>query len=292
MSYDTLVGRNAQLTVSFLGTAGAWLSLPSKAAHSDAATILLPRSEVPSGTEPGDEIEVFVHLDATSRPIATTSKTKLQRGEVAFLVATGVTGFGAFFDWGLPKELLVPRAEQICDVRPGDRHPIGLYIDDVGRLTGTMRVSEMLSAAQDFTAGEWVEGEAWRKEPGLGVFVIVERHCVGLLPEQEPHTLMRGEAARFRIAKVLADGKIELSLRGPAHEEFERDVERVLQTLARPGVPPVGDRSSPELIRTLFGLSKKAFKRAVGHMLKTGAVELNQAGNVVTRRGKPGAPQP
>jgi len=205
---------------------------------------------------------------------------KIERGEVAFLAVTDVTRFGAFVDWGMPKELLVPHAEQTCEVRVGERHPIGVLLDDTGRLVGTMRVSEMLRAKGDFAVDEWVEGEAWRSVPGLGVFVIVQRKYVGLLPASEPHALTRGESARFRVTHVLPDKKIELSLRALAHEELDRDARKVLEVLSRPGTPRLGDRSSPEEIRASFGLSKKAFKRAVGRLLKQRDVDVDPEGFV------------
>lgn len=206
-------------------------------------------------------------------------------GEVAFLRVSALTSFGAFMDWGLPKELLVPFREQTVELQIGDRHPIGVYEDDAGRLTGTMRVSEMLSTdARDFEQDEWVDGEAWRRDPEIGVFVIVNRSHVGLLPAHEPCPLQRGDKARFRITNILPDGKMELSLRAHAHELLEDDAEDVLAALKRPGAPRVGDRSSPEEIRDLFGLSKKAFKRAVGRLLKEGRVEIGADGHVKLKR--------
>jgi len=178
----------------------------------------------------------------------------------------------------------VPFAEQTRDVHVGERHPVGLYLDDRGRLAGTMRVSEFLRDEGDYDLDEWVEGEAWRNDPDIGLFVILERREVGLVPAYEPHGLSRGEAARFRVANILPDGKIELSLRGHAHEEIENDAARVLAVLERPGAPKVGDRSSPEEIRSLFQLSKKAFKRAVGHLLKERVVAIDRQGFLVPNR--------
>lgn len=291
MPYDDLIGdllgRVVTLRVRRFGPPGAFLALDSDDADGNrpgAPVLLLPSGEVPQGTKEGDELDVFVYLDSEDRPIATARAPKITLGQVAFLDVTDVAPFGAFVDWGLLKELLVPRAEQTREMRVGQRHPIGLYVDDSGRLAGTMRVSEMLHATGEFEQDEWVEGEAWRNEPGLGVFVIVERRFVGLVPEGEPHTLSRGQAARFRVSNVLPDGKIELSLRGHAHEEVEKDAQRILETLARANAPKVGDRSSPEEIRALFGLSKKAFKRAVGRLLKERAVVIGSEGFLVRSR--------
>jgi predicted RNA-binding protein (virulence factor B family) len=243
--------------------------------------ILLPKSQVPKDAT---EVEVFVHLDSDDKPIATVNMPKIVLGEVSFLEVVDLASFGAFVDWGLPKQLLVPKAEQTRDLRVGERHPIALYVDDTGRLAGTMRISERLDHVGEFSVDEWVEGEAWRKEPGLGVFVIVEKAFLGLLPESEPHTLKRGDSARFRVARVHRDGKIELSLRGAAHEEIEKDGQAILDALQRPRPPRLSDHSSPEEIRAAFGLSKKAFKRAVGGLLKRGAVRLEEDGVVVVAK--------
>jgi predicted RNA-binding protein (virulence factor B family) len=142
-------------------------------------------------------------------------------------------------------------------------------------------VSERLGQIGEFSVDEWVFGEAWRKEPGLGIFVIVEKAFLGLLPENEPSSLNRGDFGRFRVARVHRDGKIELSLRGAAHEEIEKDARTILAALQRPRPPRLSDHSSPEEIRAAFGLSKKAFKRAVGGLLKRGAVRLEDDGVVV-----------
>ena len=289
MPHTDLLGRSTTLPVRRFGSPGAFLALDAADPRPDAPTLLLPRSEVPEGAREGDVLSVFVYLDSADRPVATTRAPRLTRGEVTFLAVTDVTRFGAFFDWGLPKELLVPHAEQTRDLRVGERHPVGLYLDDTGRLAGTLKVSEMLTAGGDFEVDAWVSGESWRKEPGLGVFVIVERRFVGRLPESEPNALSRGEEAQFRVANVLQDGKIELSLRGHAHEEVERDAQRILAALGRAAPPRVGDRSSPEQIRALFGLSKKAFKRAAGRLLKERAVEIDGEGFLVRPAAGPGA---
>lgn len=281
-----LVGRFATLEIRRFGDPGAFLVQPGDGP--DAETILLLGPEVPPDAREGDQISVFVALDSSGRPLATTREPRLALGEVTFLTVTACTEFGAFMDWGLPKDLLVPFAEQIRDVAVGERHPIGLYVDNTGRLAGTMRVNQLLTVDGEFKRGEWVEGEAWRNEPDIGLFVIVERRFLGLVPHHEPHALGRGEAARFRVAHVHPDGKIELSARGPVQEELERDATVILNVLARPGAQPVGDKSAPEEIRSRFGLSKKAFKRAVGTLLKAGRVDIDDAGRVrlVPGRGR------
>ena len=210
----------------------------------------------------------------------------LALGEVAFLEVTAVTESGAFVDWGLVKQLLVPLAEQTRDVHRGERHPIGLVVDRTGRLAGTMRVSEMLGKKPPYVEGAWVSGEAWRNDPEIGLFVILDRAHVGLVPRAEPHRLARGDAARFRVTHVLPDGKVELSLRGPAHEERDADAEKILEALRGARPPKIGDRSTPDEIRAALGMSKKAFKRAAGGLLKRGQIAVDAAGFFVVRGRK------
>ncbi len=279
--FDALLGRSSRLPILRVGPPGAFFA----ASPADERGILLPKAEVPEGAQGGSEVDVFVYLDSDDRPVATTRAPKVELGQVAFLEVTALTRFGAFVEWGLPKELLVPFAEQTRDLAVGERHPIGLYVDDSGRLAGTMRVSELLDRQRgEFRVDAWVDGEAWRNDPGIGLFVIVERSHLGLVPASEPHSLTRGHAARFRVTHVLPDAKIELSLRGLAHEELETDAQRILDKLSRRDAPRVGDRTSPDEIRSIFGLSKKAFKRAVGRLLKHRAVQIDDEGFLVPTR--------
>jgi predicted RNA-binding protein (virulence factor B family) len=274
-AYD-LLGDYTTLRVQRISPHGALL-IEEGDGKTDA--ILLPRSEVPGNLDVGDKIEVFIALDSDDRPIATLKKPKLSVGEVAFLTVTDVVHFGAFCDWGLPKELLVPNHDQTEPLRVGDREPIGLIRDHLGRLSGTMRVAELLhTGVGKFEVGEWVEGEAWRKDPEIGVFVIIERSIVGLLPAEEPNRLKRGEAAKFRVTKVLPDRKVVLTLRAPAHEAIDADADLILAALRGEDPPRVGDHSDPDEIRRIFGLSKKAFKRAVGGLLRKKVVVADKDG--------------
>lgn len=276
MSLDALLGRSATLPIRRFGSPGAFLGIDE---HENGEVVLLIGSEIPEGAKEGDLLEVFVYRDSEGRPLATPRMPLVELAQVAFLEVTSTTDFGAFVDWGLPRDLLVPFAQQTSDLEVGQRHPIGLYIDDTGRLAGTMRVSEMLRGERvEWQLDEWVQGEAWRNDPEIGLFVIVERSFVGLVPASEPHPLARGEASSFRVSNILPDGKIELSLRGHAHEELARDANHVLLTLGRSNAPRVGDKSSPEDIRQAFGLSKKAYKRAAGRLLKERSVEIDETG--------------
>jgi predicted RNA-binding protein (virulence factor B family) len=287
---DSLLGTHVSLRIRRFAQAGAFLAIDDQDESDDAETILLPTREVPPDAKAGDRVTVFIYLDSDDRVIATTREPKVALGEVAFLEITSVTQIGAFADWGLVKELLIPYAEQSKELYVGERQPIGLYLDKSGRLAGTMFVTDMLSHVPNGVVRDsWLPGEAWRNDPDIGLFAILERTFVGLVPASEPHRLQRGETAKFRVAHVLPDGKVVLSLRQHAHKEQQTDAATVLAVLSRPGAPRVGDRSDPDLIRDLFGLSKKAFKRAVGKLLKERAVTIDEAGCVVVV-GSPKSP--
>ncbi len=277
MSIDAILGRSTSLPIARFGPQGAFLNVA--AADGDDRELLLLGPEIPEGAQVGESLDVFVYLDSEGRPLATTTEPKLKLNDVAFLEVTAVGSIGAFVDWGLPKELLVPFAEQTRELHVGERHPFGLYIDSSGRFAATMRVAELVSEPNgQFDRDEWVCGEAWRNDPAIGLFVIVERGFLGLVPATEPHTLSRGEAARFRVSNILASGKIELSLRAHAHVERENDATKLKAWIGDPTARPLGDHSSPEEIRGALGLSKKAFKRAAGQLLKERVIRIDDSG--------------
>jgi len=284
MPYHDFLGVFTKLTVRRFGPPGAFLAIPTHDEQGNTPVVLLPNAEVPKGLKVGDVLNVFMYLDSEDRPVATLRDPKIALGEVAFVEVMDTTPIGAFVDWGLLKHLLVPFAEQTRDVKKGERHPVGLFLDKSGRLAGTMRVSEMLKSIGEFTLDERVEGEAWRNEPELGVFVILEKRFVGLLPKHEMHSLERGSVGTFRIAHIHPDGKVELSMRGQASDELANDAGTILKRLSAPNAPALGDKSSPEDIFSAYGLSKKAYKRAVGTLLKQGLVTIS--GGIVKKNEK------
>lgn len=285
---NPFLGRICLLPIARIEPQGAWLELRARGVPTPTPPqqVLLPAAEVPAGARPDQTIQVFIYLDSEDRPVATIRTPAIVLGEVAFLEVVDSTRFGAFVDWNLPKDLLVPFKEQVRPMEVGRRYPVALYVDDTGRLAGTTRVSEILETGGDFMLDEWVEGVVWRHEPGLGTFVILERQYLALFPEAEAHRLQPGEAARFRISRIHADGKLEVSLRGMAYQELEGDAERLFELLSGPNAPLLGDHSDPEVIRELLGLSKKAFKRAAGRLLKRGVVEIDPQGFLRIREAR------
>lgn len=278
MSARELLGRFIPLRVERLSTEGARLF-----AASDPTPITLPRAELTKDVWEGDEIDAFVMADREGRLFATLKRPALTRGQVAFLRVSALTDFGAFVDWGLQKELLVPGAQQTHTLQVGDHIAVGLIVDERDRLCGTMRIASLLPEGGPVQKGDWVEGIAWRNDPGRGLFVIVEQAWVGLLPAEEPHRLRRGERADFRVAHILADGKVSLSLRAPAREAVDLDAQALLNDLRGPSPARLGDHSPPEAIRDRYQLSKKAYKRAAGRLIKEGKAEIDPSGVLVAR---------
>jgi predicted RNA-binding protein (virulence factor B family) len=283
MDLRSHLGQRVTLRVERLTQYGAALGQNTEALPPEGArvpTVLLPRREVKPDLAVGHLVDVFLYLDSEDRLTATMLSPRLALGEVVFLRATAHANFGTFFDWGLGKELLVPLGEQTRDVRIGERHPIGLIIDGTGRLAGTMKIAELLEQPHAHEVNQWLEGQVWRYERGLGLFVILGRRRAALLPENEVHELRPGHSARFRVSAVLPDGKIRLSLRGLAHTHLADDGETILAALSQDNPPRLSDDSDPEDIREALGLSKKAFKRAVGGLLKARRVIIDDAGYV------------
>lgn len=270
-----LVGRRLTVAVERVGKVPQVRLSPEQGGGSVAAVF----GALPAGAAPGDPVEVFLMTDSVGALQASLTVPHLVAGEVKFLEVTTETDHGVFVDWGLPKELLVPRKEQLVRMRVGQSYPIALTTDRQGRLMGTAHVAELLhKEPHEFVTGQWVTGEAWRNDPNIGLFAIVEGRWVGLVPKDEPHRQHRGQASKYRINQVLEDGKLELSLRGSGAEELPNDVELVLDTLTQNPTLRVGDDSTPDQIREVFGISKKAFKRVLGVLLKRGQIEFDPKG--------------
>ena len=244
----------------------------------DQCSVLLPKKHVPEGTRIGDKLEVFIYKDSEDRLIATSGKPKLQVGEVAVLQVKDVAKIGAFLDMGLEKDLLLPFKEQNHKVRAGEDCLVALYVDKSGRLAATMKVYPYLSSDSPYQKDAWVEARVYEINENLGIFVAVDDKYFGLIPMKEVYAKCQpGEVVRARVTKVREDGKLDLSLREKAYLQMSSDVETILKVIDEfDGVLPFNDRVSPEVIKREFHLSKNAFKRAVGHLLKEGKIEITE----------------
>lgn len=238
--------------------------------------VLLPQKQVPKGMEPGDELEVFLYRDSRDRMIATVREPLVKLGETALLKVVQTGKIGAFLDWGLEKDLLLPFREQTKKVMPGEEVLAALYIDKSGRLCATMKVYHYLKTGSPYVIGDEVEGRVYQVSDHFGVFVAVDDRYSGLVPHQEAQgTFCPGEVMKFRVTDVKEDGKLNLSAKKKAYLQMDEDAALVLKVIDEfAGVLPFDDKVSPEVIKREFGLSKAAFKRAVGHLLKENKVEI------------------
>lgn len=235
-----------------------------------SAEILLPKKEVPESAETGDKIEVFIYRDSRDRLIATTRQPHIQLGEVALLRVKETGRIGAFLDWGLEKDLLLPFREQTGEVRQGQEYLVALYLDKSKRLCATMKVYHYLERKSDYQKEDRVKGTVYEISDNFGVFVAVDNKYSALIPKKEPAgDLHAGDSITARVTGVLEDGRLTLSIREKAYLQMNTDADKLLQMLeTRGGELPIGDKSSPDVIREMTGMSKNEFKRAVGNLYK------------------------
>ena len=240
--------------------------------------VLLPKKQVPRGLEAGDPVEVFLYKDSSDRLIATTNEPKLTLGELAVLKVVDVGKIGAFLDWGLEKDLLLPFREQTAKVRKGDEVLAALYVDKSGRLCATMKVYEKLRQDAPYQKDDQVEGIVYDTSDNFGVFVAVDDCYSALIPKREAFGKLRvGERVHARVIKVREDGKLDLAVREKAFLQMDTDAQMLMERLeASGGKLPFTDKADPELIKRELGLSKNAFKRAVGRLLKSGKIEIRE----------------
>ncbi|MDR2044105.1 MAG: S1 RNA-binding domain-containing protein [Clostridium sp.] len=239
--------------------------------------ILLPLKQVPPGAETGVSMEVFVYRDSQDRLIATVHTPKLVMGEVAELRVAQTGKFGAFLDWGLEKDLLLPFRQQTKTVEEGENVLAALYIDKSGRLCATMNVYPYLRTDSPYRKDERVTGRVYETSEEFGAFVAVDNLYSALIPRKELYgqAVAVGEDVSARVTEVKEDGKLSLSLREKAYIQMGKDAEEILGLLERCGGRlSFYDRSSPETIKEATGMSKKEFKRAVGNLLKAGKIEI------------------
>lgn len=242
----------------------------------DTQRVLLPKKQVPEGIEPGDPVEVFLYKDSSDRLIATTNEPKLTLGKLAVLDVVDVGRVGAFLDWGLEKDLLLPFREQTSRVSKGDRCLVSLYIDKSQRLCATMRIYPLLRTDSPYKRNDMVKGTVYEISGEYGAFVAVDNQFSALIPRSETAgRLEPGQEIEARVTAVKADGKLDLSIRGRIPEQMDADAQMILKKLdANGGVLPFTDKSDPEEIRREFGISKAAFKRGVGRLLKQGKIRI------------------
>ena len=239
--------------------------------------VLLPAKQVPQEAAPGDKIRVFLYKDSKDRLIATTNEPKLTLGAYAPLIVREVSKIGAFLDWGLEKDLLLPYREMIGRPEAGDEILVTLYIDKSSRLCASMRgLYDLLSRESPYRKGDVVQGRVYEFSDNFGAFVSVDDRYSARIANSEDHSFLKiGDVIEAKVAAVKPDGKLDLTLRDLAYIQMDADSVKLLELLdSYSGVLPFTEKASPEVIKRQTGLSKAAFKRAVGHLYKERKITL------------------
>lgn len=240
--------------------------------------VLLPGKQAPEGCETGDFVTVFIYRDSKDRLIATRKEPKLSLGEVAVLTVAQTGKFGAFLDWGLEKDLFLPFKEQTARVQEGDSFPVVLYVDKSGRLCASMKIYHYLQTDSPYKKEDQVSGHLYEISRQFGAFVAVDDRYSALIPPREMFGELRvGELIQARVIAVHEDGKLDLSIRDKSYRIIETDAVKVMELIESfDGALPFNDKASPEVIKRETQMSKNEFKRAVGHLLKNGRIEITE----------------
>lgn len=242
--------------------------------------VLLPKNQIPKDIKIGEEIKVFIYKDSEDRIIATTTIPELTLGKTALLRVKEVTSIGAFLDWGLAKDLLLPFKEQTARVHTGEDVLVALYIDKSNRLCATMKVYDYLSCNSPYKKDDRVIGIVYEIIDTFGAFVAVDNLYCGLIPVKELHRPLKpGDSVEARVIHVKEDGKLDLSLREKAYVQMDADAEMIFKKLQEAGgFLPYHDKTDSEVIKDQFNLSKNAFKRGIGRLLKEGRIHITDSG--------------
>lgn len=245
--------------------------------------ILMPHRYTTPEMHPGDEVEVFVYLDQANKPVATLETPVAKVGEFACLTVSWLNEYGAFLDWGLMKDLFVPFSEQRVAMKRGERYIVYIYVDELtGRIVGTSRIARHITEdSRTLKAHDEVDVLVYKRTELGYKAIILGPNCEGLLYRNELfRPLGYGDKLRAFVKGVRPDGKVDLVLQegGRRHvEDFSVTLLKTLRDRANHFVA-LNDKSEPDEIYDMFGVSKKTFKRAVGALYKERLIELTDDG--------------
>ncbi len=269
------LGEYQELTVVKRVDFGVYLAEKDKVEN----RVLLPEKQVPANTRVGDTIKVFLYKDSKDRMIATTNKPEITLGGLAVLEVIEVGKIGAFLNWGLEKDLFLPFHEMRRKVEAGDEILVTLYIDKSSRLCASMKkLYDLLSQDSPYKEGDIVNGRIYEFSDNFGTFLAVDDKYSAMIPRHEDCSKLRiGDVIEAKVIKVKEDGKLDVTLRDKAYIQMEDDAELVMKVIEEfAGVLPFTDKASPEVIKRETGLSKNAFKRAVGKLYKERRIEITE----------------
>lgn len=273
------LGLISKLYINRFTDFGAYLAL------SDGGEVLLPKGYLTGEEKEGDVLEVFVYTDSEDRPVAVTDQPKALLDEFAVLECKEVTKFGAFMDWGLLKDLFVPNAEMAKPMTPGQKYLIRVCVDyRSDRLIGVSKYREfMYPAPKDYEPGNECEGLIFEKTD-LGYKVLLEDRYEGLIYANEVfQPLEIGERRKLWVKKRRDDGKLDLQVLPAGRVKYDEGSEKILQLLEQKSFLPLHDKSDPEEIKQVLGMSKKHFKQCIGQLYKAREIEIREDGISLSR---------
>lgn len=244
----------------------------------DKDHVLLPGKYITDEIKKEGRVRVFIYKDSEDRNVATTERPAITLGEVRPLVVKEVSKVGGFLDWHLDKDLFLPYGEMYGRVEAGDEILVRLYIDKSGRLAASMKkLYPLLSRESSYAIGDEVEGRIYEFGHDFGTFVAVDDKYSAMIPKHESATHLRiGDVITARVTGVKDDGKLDITMRGGKSEQMDDDGEKILKLLDEyAGVLPFTEKASPAVIFRETGLSKAAFKRAVGRLYKQRRITIN-----------------
>ncbi|MDO5695556.1 MAG: S1-like domain-containing RNA-binding protein [Eubacteriales bacterium] len=244
--------------------------------------VLLPKNEVDGTMNIGDRVPLFLYRDGEDRPVATKWTPKLTLGKLARLKVVAVTRIGAFLDWGLEKDLFMPFREHTGTVAENQTHLVALYLDKSSRLCATMRVYPYLSSAKRYAPGTKLMASVYHVDQEKGALVALEDAYYGFIPAHEVvGKICPGDEVAVRVLFRREDGKHNVTMRKPMLAERSDDAEELMRLMDEwSGDLLVTEKDSPEKIRRVCGMSKAAFKRAVGKLLKERKIVIESDGTI------------
>lgn len=271
------IGKFQTLKIFNITSIGAYLDAGTGVRHDN---ILLPVKQLQEDAKVGDELEVFIYRDSEERLIATIRRPLAQLGDLAYLKVQAKTKIGAFLDWGLERGLFLPFKEQKYPIEVGKGYLVKVYLDKSQRLSATTQIYEYLKAETPYQKNDKVVGTVYSVNPEIGAFVAVDNQYLGLIPVNEYFTdFKEGDQVEARVIRVRDDGKLDLSPRDLSYIQVNSDTEKILEGIRNhEGFLALNDKSSPLEIESRLNMSKAAFKRAVGRLLKEKKVIQTETG--------------
>lgn len=264
------IGQRQKLRVHHFTSEGAYLY-----DGKDPNTLALLEENLDKSIKKEDQVLAFVYNDK-GRLWASRKKPYLELGQNGLLKVVAKTKIGAFMDLGLDKDVLLPFSETIGQIHEGQYYLVRLYLDKTNRLALTMKIKDYLEDSAPYKKDDIVEGTIYSIHKDHGIFVAVDEKYDSLVPKEEARGIYQvGESVMAKVRSVNADGRLVLSFDNQDHFKIDEDAERLLDLLEdNDGILEIGDKSKPEEIKKLTGLSKSDFKRAAGKLYKEREIKI------------------